>query len=112
MHYGDEKQLQDNELVVVVYKHEFIDLDEEQEENEVEYELASIQKCSYFPPRLLKKIITDPTSFFEKQMKDCKIEEWYQVTIKSTDGYKQYEITSIVMITEQMIEDNNFLNLH
>ena len=48
MHYGDEKQLKESELIVVVYKHGT------EEEDVFDYQISSIQSCKYFPPNLLR----------------------------------------------------------
>ena len=104
MHYGDKESLKENELVLVVYKHEVLG-----EENKFDYELSSIQSCKYFPPRLLMKIIVSPDKYLAEFFADKKIEEWYLITLKSTDGYDDFELTSIENVSNT---DNDFHRLH
>lgn len=104
MHYGDKKHLKENELQVVVYKHEICG-----KEDSYDYDITSIQSCNYFPPRLLKELFSDPAKYLENDFKDKKSEEWYLVTIKSTDGYNDMKIKSIKLVSKSR---NEFHRLH
>ncbi len=103
MHYGDKEQLDENKLVVIVYKHGT------NKKDKFDYELSSIQKCQYFPKALLKKILNKSNKTFKKVLKEEKEEEWYEIEIKSTDGYKKFDIISIQNVSDS---NNTFHTLH
>lgn len=103
MHYGDQKQLEKNQLIIVVYKHGTI------RKNVFEYRFSSIQKCSYFPIKLLVKLIENPKKYLKDQLKDQKEEEWYEITINSPDGYKHMDVKSIKNVSKTK---NEFHRLH
>lgn len=102
MHYGDEKQLKESELIVVVYKHGT------EEEDAFDYEIASIQSCKYFPPNLLRKILDSPEKYLGEHFSDQKTEEWYETTIISMDGYDEISILSSIVSESE----NGFHRLH
>ena len=103
MHYGDEEQLKKNELVIVVYKHET------NKEGKFDYEIASIKKCEYFPPRLLWRIMKKPKKFLRHAFKDKKAECWYETKIITTDGYEYINILSVDDVSDT---PNDFDRLH
>lgn len=79
MHYGDTEQLENNSLNIVIYKHGT------PKEDVFEYMVESIQSCKYFPPNILKNILTNPNKYFSEKFKNKKSEEFYLTTIKIVD---------------------------
>lgn len=83
MHYGDKEQIENNLLVVVVYKHSH---SIENMKNEFIYDLKSIQQCQYFTPSILKKILYMDKewshTYFNKILDSYPVEHYYKITIK------------------------------
>lgn len=102
MHYGDNEQILENELIIIIYKHVT------EKKNIFDYEIASIQKCNYFSPRLLKNLLIKPNKFLKKQFKELKSEEWYEIFIKENENS---EIV-IVSTTNVSHSENEFHKLH
>ena len=103
MHYGDKEQIENNVLVLVVYKHST------SRKNSFEYELSAIHDCKMFPVRLLNKILSEPKKCLGKYFKDKEAECWYKATIKSTDGFFEFEVPSIEDVSES---NSEFDRLH
>lgn len=103
MHYGDDEQIKENSLILIAYKHGTGN------KNVFSYEISSVKKCQYFPVRLLGDIIKRPNHYFVKPLKSLKEENWYELVIKSPDGYDKYIIEKITEVTNS---DNEFDKLH
>ena len=114
MHYGDEKQLEENRLTITIYKHGIMGVDETNEPNSMkrcDVVINSIQECKYISPFIL-------TSFFnsfqyimwEPLLKDLKEEEWFQVSLRFTG----YHANDVEVINVENISNNktDFQGLH
>jgi hypothetical protein len=106
MHYGDEKQLKDCSLELVVYKHEIlgakhkINKDGIQSKRYVDYDVTSIRKCEKFPPRVLSRILRDPYAYLAKPLNSLPFEEWILVKIEDVDGYGKVHVKPISIVSE------------
>lgn len=119
MHYGDKKQLKSSTLEIVVYKHEVlsnfkskalkINKNGVTSKRCVDYEIASIQKCKHFNPRVLRSILKDPYKHLSKALEKAKYEEWLLVKIYDTSGYGDLRIIPVMNVSEHK---NDFLRLH
>lgn len=103
MHYCDKPQLKKNTLEIVIYTHGT-------PTKETEIDLSSIQKCEFFPPRLLKKILKDPTKYLGSKpgVEGLKQEEWWLVKIKQT-AWDEFIIKHVKNVSKTK---NKFLILH
>ena len=114
MHYGDKKQIAKAILKCVIYKHEICGTDIKRNKNgltskrSIDYELASIQDCKYFNPRLLSNILQDPYKYFVKELDKFDNEEWLMITVRNTDGWHKYHIESV----ENVSSFYDFRKLH
>jgi len=103
MHYGDNEQIKENILILIVYKHAT------GSKNVFDYQITSVKKCQYFPTHLLSDMIKRPNHYFIKPLKSLKEESWQELTIKSSDGYDKYTIDKIVDVTDN---NNELDRLH
>ena len=98
MHYEDDFQKENHILKIVVYKHGTGEQIKNKKgflkKDSVHYELASIQECYLFPPKLLVKLINKPYKFFNRILSDMPYENWYELIIKSifTDNTYKFDI--------------------
>lgn len=99
MHYGDQEQINNNLLKIVIYFHTT-------DTSKLEIEVCSIQECKYFPIRLLQKILTAP----EILNLTLDTEEWYLITIRSNDGWLDFSVIGVENVSQD--EENKFLKLH
>lgn len=112
MHYGDEKQLKENVLQVVIYKHGVvIDEDEAHLYSDRDYMLSldSIQKCQYVCPRTLRHFLEAYPYLLDERFKELPEEEHYLVTIRYT-GYE--ETCFDVEVEKVTFSENEFYGLH
>lgn len=106
MHYGDEKQIKKSRLELVIYKHEVLGTAFKRNKNGVvskrcvDYEIASIQKCKFFNPRVLKKILENPYKFLSKDLDDLPTEEWVKVEIVDLDGWGKIQVKPVSVVSE------------
>lgn len=100
MHYLDKEQLASNYLEVVVYFHEY-------KLGNIEFgvEIASIQKCQYFSPRLLQTILKHPKKLYRPSF---EFENWYRLRMKQIDQ-KNWAVTEVETVTNS---NNEFHRLH
>lgn len=98
MHYGDKKQIEKNELVLVVYKHGT------PKKNAFDYNVTSIRKCQFFNPSILKMILKKPKKYFNDILKNEPEEQYYELTIKNVDGWKNIDIYSYKNVTDKKDE--------
>lgn len=82
MHYGDPQHLQNNHLMVVVYKCEIM-----QFPFDYEYEITSIKQCNLFRPRILRDILNNPDNYFEEILKG-KGEDYYCIMLSENNTFK------------------------
>lgn len=104
MHYGDKEQVDNNELVIVAYKHST------SKNGVFDYMVTSIQKCQYFPPMLLTKILKNPNKYLDF-LKSEDAEEWYLITMKCLDGYNDIETLNVKKVSN-IVSSSIFLKLH
>lgn len=102
MHYGDDKQIENNILKIVIYKHGGYD-----DENKYMLQLTSVQECKYFPIHLLQKILICPNEMLGNKIDKLKLEVFWLLTIKNT-GYNEFEIISI----EDTTNYTDYYHLH
>jgi hypothetical protein len=99
MHYGDDQQLDQNSLEIVIYTHGG--------QAHIVFELASIQKCQFIRPQLLKDLF-DPFFFRQfAQLADLEREKWFLLRFMEEDDKLVLKQTSNVSKS-----DNEFHRLH
>jgi len=104
MHYGDEEQMVENKLVMVVYKHTILG-----KKGKFDYHIQSIQECKYFPPNLLAKFIRKPNKHFRDILENEKPESWIKITIRNLDGWNAFQVEEVLDIT---LSGDQSLKLH
>ena len=112
MHYGDEEHIEKEKLDIVVYKHGTGKEDYTKKgmlrESSVDYEVTSIQECSFFRPRLLQQILKKPYKFLNNRLSDKPFETWYQLSIKAKD----WDIIEIISCDNVNDDKNDIKKLH
>lgn len=91
MHYGDQLQLDNNILKLVVYKHKIAG---DWNEEDFDINVYSIYEARHIPPLASLNIISRFKYTFYDEVCGLKSEEWYIVTLKNFD-YDQFKIVSI-----------------
>jgi hypothetical protein len=109
MHYGEDKQLKDSKLEIVVYKHEVLSFKRKAiarnkngvvSKRCVDYEISSIRCCEKFSPRVLNRILNDPYKHLSKDLDFLPFEEWILVRIIDLDGYGKIEVKPISVVSD------------
>jgi len=98
MHYRDKEHLENNEIVLVVYKHVT------PKKGKFNYDVTSLQSCKNFSPNTLRQILKNPNKFFKKHFNKFMYEEFYETTIIETDD------TIKIVSTENVSKSNNEFN--
>ena len=99
MHYLDDKQIENNILQIVLYKHEVLP-----SEDEIDYEITSIQKCQYVPPRLILKLLKNPNKLSKfKEIAKLEIEKWWLLSFKQN----KWDKLSLLSFEDVSDDDNN-----
>jgi len=88
MHYGDEKQIDENYLDIVVYKHGIAG----ESDDKYEIMIESIQNCQYIHPRYLTKLLMSFEYMFQDEIEKLEFEQFILMRIKDTTGYGDFEI--------------------
>ena len=71
MHYDNDFVIENNQLVVVIYKHEVLSSDDKDNSEDKYYDLSSIQECKYIHPWELSKFL----KLFDADENQKEIEE-------------------------------------
>jgi hypothetical protein len=106
MHYGDNEQLNDAHLSIVIYKHEVAGSSFKRNKNGVvskrcvDYEIASIRECQKISPRVLNRILSDPYKHLSKDLDNLPTEEFILIKIKDLDGYGKLKIIPISVVSD------------
>lgn len=124
MHYGDDWQLKNAHLEIVVYKHSTFLTGKWRERGKltrkdgrirrdcVDYEIANVQEMKFFPPNVFAQIWNDPWKWFSRsKLNELAFEKWYRVKILDLDGYGKVEIRVIEDVSLAPLEMDH-LKLH
>ena len=127
MHYGDRKQNKSNILTIVVYKHGIMGRDVYKHgimgwkprykkdgtlsRSSVDYDVTSIQKCQYFPPRILRNLLSDTYSHVNTKMSKLPFEKYYELELvtRIRDMQLLVHVLSVKDVTDSK---NEFKRLH
>jgi len=101
MYYGDEEQIINNSLVLIVYKNEVCGSDD------YYYEVMSIQECKYFPTNELTKILTVPEHYLQNL--SIPPEKFVMIEFRMVDEDGTIKAESITDVTNSKDE---FKSLH
>jgi hypothetical protein len=105
MHYGDEQQLKEAELELVIYKHEVCGSKFRRNKNGivskrcVDYEICSVRSMKKFNPRVFVRIMKDPYKHLSASLDFLPTEEFVLIKIKDMDGYGKIEIKPISVVS-------------
>ena len=104
MHYTDKEQLSRNILELGIYIHGVCGTED------IDIEINSIQNCQYFSPRILRKMLKNPTRYFKKinEIHSLDQEKWFLVKIKQV-GWDDISIEHVECVDN--FEDD-ILRLH
>lgn len=75
MHYTDREQIKENILKLVIYIHTT------DKKDVIDIRITSINKCKYFNPRFLSKILKNPNKYFKNHVTALKVENFWLLTI-------------------------------
>ena len=115
MHYGDEKQQEQQLLEITVYKHSICGRNVKRNKNGllsktcVDYAINAIQDCKYINPNTLMKLFKDPYKYLAKDLDQVAFEEWIWVKLSDEDGYGDIKVRALAVVSEH---PNEFLRLH
>jgi hypothetical protein len=114
MHYGDDKQLKDSILEIVIYKHEVLGTKFKRNKNGivskrcVDYQITSVQRCEKFNPRVLNNLLSDPYKYLSNDLDSLPNEEWFLIKIVDIDGW-DFEIKPLARVSDH---PNEIYRLH
>jgi hypothetical protein len=105
MHYGDEEWVRYNKLELMVYKHE--DLTDNKNDNLVE--ITSVRSCRQWPAYLTCEVLHGCKFMFKDQFKSMDYDEWYMLTVR-LDKDMNYIVDSLVKIEADDKDDTKRLH--
>ncbi len=108
MHTNDEKYLENNKIVLVVYKHGTPGKIKYSEngllaKRSVDYQVTSIQKCKLFSPNGLLFIMKNTFHYFNEHLSRFPFEKYYELEIRQT-SYDDIEVLNILDVTDHKSE--------
>ena len=115
MHYGDDRQLENSKLIIIVYKHEIMGRELKRNVNGVvskrcvHYEISSVQEMRYINPRVVTKLLADPYKYLSKMLDKLPNEEWILVEIGDKNGWGKLKVHQTTIVSKSA---NDFYKLH
>lgn len=109
MHYSETPQVDENILIIGIYKHGKL-WDLKKKECPYDIHINSIQKCQYISPYTIFKLLKNPhKSLWKfKEIQEVKAEQWFLAVFKE-NAKRNLELISLKDVS---MDNNEFYRLH